>query len=423
MADDTDDLTFAFGADFAGLTRAAEGAGRTLDALGRRVADWSDDAATSLRRPFDGVASGPLQLTDAMARAREALRTPAPQAARIARGSDATDPAPASGGLASGVPAPPVSGRPAAASPASPGQALSLLGSPSPSVAPPVTVTPAPAKGDDDATAAKELAHLADQLALLKSTGAAHDAIVERIKIETEQAKLGTDATEGQKQAVAGLVVQIDAAKAAQTALKQEQSATDAAWRAGSGQLAQGLESLILDGARLGDVLRSALSSVARQGLNAALTGTGSFAGLFGTASGNGRAGGLFGAVETLFSGGLGASGGSGSVLGGLFGGGGSSAGPAADARFAGLYANGGTLQSGQWGIVGERGAEVVAGPATVVPVGRMAPPGRAAPSAGATHQTINFNVTSPDSPSFARSETQMSALLSRLVARGQRNG
>ena len=421
MADDTDDLTFAFGADFSGLTRAAEGAGRTLDALGRRVDDWSDDAATSLRRPFEGAASGPLQLTDAMARAREALRTPVPQAAQVARGADATDSASANEPRTSGVPAAPVSGRPVAASPTAPAQALSPLGSPSPSLTPAVTITPASATGDDSA-ATKQLAHLADQLALLKSTGAAHDAIVERVKIETEQAKLGTDATEGQKQAVAGLVVQIDAAKTAQTALKQEQSATDAAWRAGSGQLAQGLESLILDGARLGDVLRSALSSIARQGLNAALTGTGSFAGLLGTASGNGQTGGLFGAVEKLFSGGLGASGGSGSPLGGLFGRGGSAA-PAADANFAGLYANGGTLQSGQWGIVGERGAEVVAGPATVVPVGRMAPPGRAAPSAGATHQTINFNVASPDAPSFARSETQMSALLSRLVARGQRNG
>ena len=45
-----------------------------------------------------------------------------------------------------------------------------------------------------------------------------------------------------------------------------------------------------------------------------------------------------------------------------------------------------------------------------------------AAAAAGRSTQVINFNVTSPDAPSFARSETQMAALVSRAVLRGQRN-
>ena len=71
------------------------------------------------------------------------------------------------------------------------------------------------------------------------------------------------------------------------------------------------------------------------------------------------------------------------------------------------------SIGAGQWGIVGEKGAEVVAGPATVVP---WASCGRHA-GRGST-QMINFNVTTPDAPSFARSEAQMAALVSRRGAR-----
>ena len=51
-----------------------------------------------------------------------------------------------------------------------------------------------------------------------------------------------------------------------------------------------------------------------------------------------------------------------GSLLGGLFGGG-----------FAGLYANGGKIGPGQWGITGEAGPEVVTGPASITPLKNLA--------------------------------------------------
>ncbi len=339
MAESAGELTFAFGADFSGFTRAADGAGRKLDELSRTAAQWANDTSSATSRRLGAALGGPLQLTGGMSRAAQALRTPAASA---------------------------ISG--------------------------------------DDARTTKELTHLANQLALLKTTGAAHDAIVERMKIETEQAKLGTDATLEQKAAVASLVTQIDAAKTAQAALKAEQSATNDAWSFGAETLSRGLQSVVLSGVGLQDVARSILTSLTRQGLQGALTGSGSLAGLFGTASTGGQTGGLFGALQSFFTGGLG----------------GSSASTALP-NFAGLYASGGTIGSGQWGIVGEKGAEVVAGPATVVPWSKVAASGSAS-TASAPHQTINFNVSSPDAPSFARSENQMAALLSRAVGRGQRN-
>ncbi|MEQ1573638.1 MAG: hypothetical protein ABL993_05270 [Vicinamibacterales bacterium] len=41
---------------------------------------------------------------------------------------------------------------------------------------------------------------------------------------------------------------------------------------------------------------------------------------------------------------------------------------------FAGGFATGGTIPAGQWGVVGERGPEVVSGPATVTPMGGSTP-------------------------------------------------
>lgn len=61
------------------------------------------------------------------------------------------------------------------------------------------------------------------------------------------------------------------------------------------------------------------------------------------------------------------------SLFGALFGGG-LSAGAGALGRsgFAGLFAGGGTLGAGQWGIAGERGPEIIHGPASVTPMGQQ---------------------------------------------------
>lgn len=330
MADSAGDLTFSFGADVSGFSRAIATAGAQLDALRAKAAQGSGPAA-------------PLQLSGAMTQAAAALQRPA------------------------------------------------AVGGALPS--------------DDDDQAQKTLGHLSDQLALLQSTGAAHDAIVERMTIEAQQAKLGTDATTAQKQAVVDLVTQIDAAKAAQATLATQQRDVNDAWSFGADALTRSLDGILLRGQSLQGAARTLLTRFASQGLSAALTGGGSLAGLFGTAGTGSQTGGLFGALQSLFSSGLGAAGASISTL---------------NSAFSGLYADGGTIGAGQWGIVGEKGAEVVAGPAAVTPWSKVPKPQRGAGST--THQTITFNVTSPDAPSFMRSESQVAALLSRAVGRGQRN-
>lgn len=68
----------------------------------------------------------------------------------------------------------------------------------------------------------------------------------------------------------------------------------------------------------------------------------------------------LGGGIGSFFGGGTGGVGGIGAELlgGGEFLG----------AKFAGGFASGGSIGSGKWGIVGERGPEIVKGPADVIP-------------------------------------------------------
>ncbi|WP_245433687.1 hypothetical protein [Methylocystis hirsuta] len=82
-------------------------------------------------------------------------------------------------------------------------------------------------------------------LASAKEESAAHDQIALKIKIENEQRKIGVGATQQQKDEVAALVTQLDAAERAQKAATKEAEA----WR---------------DGLReVGDIARNVFSSVA----------------------------------------------------------------------------------------------------------------------------------------------------------------
>lgn len=353
MAELAGALTFGFDADFSGFTRAATGAGDTLDRLARQASQWADATSAGVGHSLDGAAGLATAQSAALDTAGRLLATHMRS-------------------LAGAVVAP--NGLSAA-------QVLA-------------GTTIKDTSGDRDDNSAQVLTRLSEQLALLQTTGAAHDQIIDRMKIEAAQAKLGADATAAEKDAVAELVTRIDAATAAQARLKAAQDATNQAWAFGSQQALQGIDSLIFDGARLGDVTAGILRNLSEAGLAGALTGTGPFAGVFGTQTSTGATGGLFGAIGKLLTGPSPASG-----------------------SFAGLFADGGSIGHGQWGIVGERGAEVVAGPAAVTPWSKLP-----AASAGHTTQVINFNVTSPDAPSFARSGSQMAAVLSRAVRRGQRN-
>lgn len=88
-------------------------------------------------------------------------------------------------------------------------------------------------------------------------------------------------------------------------------------------------------------------------------------------------------------------------------------------------FASGGIIQTptafpltnGRTGIAGERGAEAI------LPLSR-GPDGRLGVAFSGSGKAINvtFNVTAADTESFRRSEGQITAMLSRAVARGQRN-
>lgn len=74
-------------------------------------------------------------------------------------------------------------------------------------------------------------------------------------------------------------------------------------------------------------------------------------------------------------------------------------------------------LGNGQTGLAGERGPEAIM-PLTRGSDGKLG----VAMGGGGSGVNVTFNVTSPDADSFARSETQLAALLARTVSQGQRN-
>lgn len=98
-------------------------------------------------------------------------------------------------------------------------------------------------------------------------------------------------------------------------------------------QALDALTDIIVEGQKAEDVLKRLAIAFANAALQASLFGTGPFAklGLFGGAG----EGGLFGLLGK---------------------------------GFAGLFATGGHIPAGQWGIAGEKGPEIITGPANVIP-------------------------------------------------------
>jgi phage-related minor tail protein len=119
-----------------------------------------------------------------------------------------------------------------------------------------------------------------------------------------------------------------------------------------------------------------------------------------------------------------------GAGLAGLFGGAGSllsATGFAKGGAFAPMptpFADGGVIASpmsfpltgGRTGLAGE------AGPEAILPLTRGADGSLGVRSSGGGPIALTFNVTTPDAESFRRSESQLSAMLARVVAQGQRN-
>tara|TARA_A100001015_G_scaffold301887_1_gene389379 strand:- start:1708 stop:3489 length:1782 start_codon:yes stop_codon:yes gene_type:complete len=104
--------------------------------------------------------------------------------------------------------------------------------------------------------------------------------------------------------------------------------------------------------------------------------------------------GGILGALGSVFGGGGGGGGMLGSLLGAglnfLFPG----AGGIVGSLFGGFFANGGRIKSGQFGITGEAGPELISGPATVTPFDQLS-------MGGGQPVTVNFNIETVDSTGF----------------------
>lgn len=108
----------------------------------------------------------------------------------------------------------------------------------------------------------------------------------------------------------------------------------------------------------------------------------------------------------------------SGSLLSNLFGGGQA---PAETSDVVG-FSQGGVFASPRYfpmsqglGVMGEAGAEAI------MPLSRGADGRLGVAATASPDPKIVVNVTTPDAPSFLRSETQISAALARAVARGRR--
>ena len=158
-------------------------------------------------------------------------------------------------------------------------------------------------------------------------------------------------------------------------------------------KLTSAFEQVALKGRRLSDVLRSIGLSLSKLVVQAALkplqSGFGSF-------------------FRNIFSG-----------IGGAATG-------AAGAGITVPFAKGGViaspvgfpLQGGQTGLAGE------AGPEAILPLARGSDGrlGVRAPGGVGGGVNVTFNVSTPDAESFTRSETQLAAMLTRVVGRGERN-
>ncbi len=73
-------------------------------------------------------------------------------------------------------------------------------------------------------------------------------------------------------------------------------------------------------------------------------------------------------------------------------------------------------LSGGRTGLAGERGPEAI------MPLARTADGRLGIATSGTAGPSITINIATPDVESFARSETQIAALVARALGRGERN-
>ena len=75
---------------------------------------------------------------------------------------------------------------------------------------------------------------------------------------------------------------------------------------------------------------------------------------------------------------------------------------------FAGFFANGGMIPGGKFGVVGERGPELVSGPATVTPL--------------SASSTVVYNINAVDAASFKSLVARDPAFIHAVASQGARS-
>ncbi len=178
------------------------------------------------------------------------------------------------------------------------------------------------------------------------------------------------------------------------SALRTELQRTALVGRQFSRSMISAFEGVAIQGRSLGDVVRSLGLSLSRMVLSAAFKPLDQAMGRF---------------LGNVFSGGMGL----GFAKGGVlhhgtpipFAKGGVIASPVAF-----------PLSAGRTGLAGERGPEAI------MPLTRTADGRLGVAAAGTSGQSITINIATPDIESFARSETQIAALVARALGRAERN-
>lgn len=163
-------------------------------------------------------------------------------------------------------------------------------------------------------------------------------ALIEAENIAKEQ---GRSLTAAQRNEITQLVVNTQGYKDSLEQLKNTQNALNDAMRQFGDFAANAMSGLITRSKKASDVLRDLVKLLASSALKGLLTGDGFIGQLMGLAGKGGQTGGLIGtAVGALSKG------------------------------FVGMFAEGGSIPAGKWGIAGEKGPEAIVGPASVIPMG-----------------------------------------------------
>jgi hypothetical protein len=158
------------------------------------------------------------------------------------------------------------------------------------------------------------------------------------VKAENIAKQEGKTLTDEQRAEISNLAEQAELAKVKVDGLRESQYQLNDAMREFADMIASAFDDLLVSGKKAKDVLSDISKILTSSVLRGALTGEGMFGGMMGLSGKEGRTGGLIGAFMASLP----------------------------------KFANGGVLGAGKWGIAGEAGPELVKGPASITPMGRM---------------------------------------------------